>query len=136
MRIGAPHPQCVASGLGAMSKPLGGDRENRGAWSRGLTDALRLLERGRRGPATEADAPPPSLFPMTPAARQALRMWRQKAPSASERYPRNRKAGAGVGPPPEPERAGDTPEEIAARAEFLRMTRATPDNVIPIRKGE
>lgn len=39
----------------------------------GMTDALRRLRLGRVGPPTEADRPPPSLFPMTRAARAAMR---------------------------------------------------------------
>lgn len=43
-----------------------------------LADALRRLYEGRPGPPTEADVPPPSTFPMTPAARAALRLSRKK----------------------------------------------------------
>lgn len=43
----------------------------------GLTDALRRLRNGRVGAPTEADRPPPSLFPITRAARAALRYARQ-----------------------------------------------------------
>lgn len=39
----------------------------------GMTDALRRLRSGRRGPAADDDRPPPSLFPSTPASRAALR---------------------------------------------------------------
>lgn len=42
--------------------------------SPGLRDAIRRFHEGRRGPPTPADAPPPSVFPMTPAARLALRL--------------------------------------------------------------
>ena len=42
----------------------------------GLEDALRRLWEGRPGPATEADRPPLSIFPMTRAARVALRLSR------------------------------------------------------------
>ena len=61
----------------------GGERAPRGAWSGGLTEALRLLRQARGWPPTEADAPPPSTFPMTPAAREAKRMAKQ-ADRASE----------------------------------------------------
>lgn len=40
----------------------------------GMTDALRRLHSGESRPPTPADAPPPSVFPMTPAAREALRL--------------------------------------------------------------
>lgn len=39
----------------------------------GMTDALQRLRSGRRGPVSDADRPPPSLFPSTPASRAALR---------------------------------------------------------------
>ena len=48
----------------------------KGIEAKGLTTALRFLK-GRRGPATDADAPPPSTFPSTPASREALRMARE-----------------------------------------------------------
>jgi hypothetical protein len=38
-----------------------------------LTEARRAFK-GRRGKPTEADRPPPPLFPMTPAARAAKEM--------------------------------------------------------------
>jgi hypothetical protein len=38
-----------------------------------LTAALKAFK-GRRGKPSEADRPPPSLFPMTPAARAAIEM--------------------------------------------------------------
>lgn len=44
----------------------------------GLTDALRRLREGRSGPPTDADRPPPSLFPSTPASRAAMRLKRQR----------------------------------------------------------
>ncbi len=43
----------------------------------GLTDALRRLRSGRPGPPTDADRPPPSIFPITRAARAALNYTRQ-----------------------------------------------------------
>jgi hypothetical protein len=43
---------------------------------RALGEALRLLHTARRGPPTEADVPPPSVFPLTKAARAALDMAR------------------------------------------------------------
>ena len=46
-------------------------------FSAGLTDAIKRLRNGRPGPPTPADVPPPSVFPMTPAAREALRLNRQ-----------------------------------------------------------
>jgi hypothetical protein len=46
-------------------------------YSEGLTDALRRLRMGRVGPPTLDDRPPPSLFPVTRAARAALRYARQ-----------------------------------------------------------
>ena len=39
--------------------------------SPGLEEAIRLRKEARTGPPTEADVPPLSLFPMTPAARAA-----------------------------------------------------------------
>lgn len=45
-----------------------------GAWSPGLTDALRRLAKAERRAPTEADAPPVSTFPSTPASREALRL--------------------------------------------------------------
>jgi hypothetical protein len=44
----------------------------------GLGDTLRALKEARRGPPTEADIPPPSSLPMTPAARAALRLSKGK----------------------------------------------------------
>lgn len=41
----------------------------------GMKQALMALKAQRRKP-TEADRPPPSLFPMTPAAREARRLSR------------------------------------------------------------
>jgi len=38
-----------------------------------LHDALKRLHEGRRGPATDDDRPPISTFPITAAARAALR---------------------------------------------------------------
>lgn len=43
----------------------------------GMDDALRRLKLGRRGPATDADRPPPSILPLTKAARAALRYSRR-----------------------------------------------------------
>lgn len=45
--------------------------EPRGAWSSGLTDAIRSLGLPSRTP-DDRDVPPPSTFPMTAAARAAL----------------------------------------------------------------
>lgn len=42
----------------------------------GLKAALTNLHRAARRKPTEADRPPPSLFPMTPAARAAVQLWR------------------------------------------------------------
>jgi hypothetical protein len=42
-----------------------------------LTEA-RKAAKGRRGKPSEADRPPPSLFPMTPAARAAKEMRARK----------------------------------------------------------
>lgn len=44
----------------------------------GIKAAIKGLKKGRRGRPTEADAPPPSLFPMTPAARAALDLRKDK----------------------------------------------------------
>lgn len=46
----------------------------KGTFGQGLTVALRLLREGRRGKPNEFDRPPPSTFPMTPAARAARRI--------------------------------------------------------------
>ena len=45
--------------------------------TRGMAEARKLLG-ARLGPATEEDRPPPSVFPMTPAAREAVRLNREK----------------------------------------------------------
>lgn len=45
--------------------------------AKGLTAALDALG-GRSGPPTEFDQPPLSTFPMTPAAREARRLDREK----------------------------------------------------------
>ena len=60
----------------------------------GLEDALARLWLGRPGPATEADRPPPSTFPMTPAARVALRLSRVEGEGVS--------LTAGAAPPEPP----------------------------------
>lgn len=43
----------------------------------GMNDALKRLRNGRSGPPTEDDRPPVSIFPITRAARAALRYARQ-----------------------------------------------------------
>jgi len=43
----------------------------------GMTAALKALHHARRGKPSPADAPPPSTFPMTPAAREAKRLARE-----------------------------------------------------------
>ena len=48
--------------------------------ARGMAEALRALDLPERSP-TELDAPPPSTFPRTPAAREALRLGRKDKPS-------------------------------------------------------
>ena len=50
-------------------------REQQGYCS-GLTDALRRLWNAESRPPTDDDRPPVSTFPMTPAAREALRLSR------------------------------------------------------------
>lgn len=45
----------------------------------GISPGLAAAEKAaaaRKGKPDEADAPPVSTFPMTPAAREALRLWR------------------------------------------------------------
>jgi hypothetical protein len=42
--------------------------------SAGVMIAQQALKTARRGKPTEADRPPPSLFPMTPAARAAIQL--------------------------------------------------------------
>jgi hypothetical protein len=44
----------------------------------GMREALRALTL-RKGPPTEADRPPPSTLPLTPAAKEALRLKRKRA---------------------------------------------------------
>lgn len=51
-----------------ISGPLDGPAE-----SKGLEDALKRLYLSARRKPTEADRPPPSIFPVTKAARAALR---------------------------------------------------------------
>lgn len=47
-----------------------------GSWSKGLTEAIKLRDRAEARAPGPADVPPPSTFPMTPAAREALRLAR------------------------------------------------------------
>ena len=47
-----------------------------GSRSSGLTAAIKLRDKAQRRKPTEADVPPPSTFPMTPAARAALALKR------------------------------------------------------------
>lgn len=51
---------------------------------RAIGEALRLHHTARRGPPSADDAPPPSTFPMTKAARAALALERE----AAKRRPR------------------------------------------------
>ncbi len=53
-----------------------------------LESALRALHTAERRRPTESDAPPPSTFPMTPAARAALNYSRESARPVSKRRKR------------------------------------------------
>jgi len=57
-----------------VSKPWHIDGPTSGKNPPGLEDALARLYEGRPGPATDADRPPVSTFPITKAARVALRL--------------------------------------------------------------
>lgn len=61
-----------------MTKQWHLDGPLRGTSAPGLEDALRRIHEGRPGPARDEDRPPVSTFPMTTAARVALRMSRGK----------------------------------------------------------
>ena len=52
-------------------------REPRGSGCYGLRLAAWALEHARRGPATEADAPPVSVLPATRASAEAVRLNRE-----------------------------------------------------------
>lgn len=70
---------CVRAGVNRRPLPkLGKARGSPGdiAESAGVR-AAKAAAAARKGPPAEADAPPPSTFPMTPAAREALRLWRE-----------------------------------------------------------
>jgi hypothetical protein len=58
------------------------DGPSRGPDPPGVADALRRLSEGQSRTPTEADRPPPSLFPMTPAARAAIRASKKGWPTA------------------------------------------------------
>jgi hypothetical protein len=45
-----------------------------GSWSPGLTAAIKLRDKADSRPPTDSDRPPASVFPMTPAAREAKRL--------------------------------------------------------------
>jgi hypothetical protein len=49
-----------------------------GSWSPGLTAAIKLRAYADRRRPTEADRPPASVFPMTPAAREAKRLTKER----------------------------------------------------------
>jgi hypothetical protein len=51
------------------------DGPSRGPDPAGVADALRPLDEGRLGPPRDDDRPPPSVFPMTKAARAALQLF-------------------------------------------------------------
>jgi hypothetical protein len=63
--------------------------EPRGAWSTGLTDAIRFRDSARPGQPGKHDVPV-STFPMTPAARAALTI--SKANAARKRRVREASA--------------------------------------------
>lgn len=56
------------------AKPWHLEGPTRGSNPPGLEDALRRLHEGRPGPPSEDDRPPVSTFPLTRAARAALRL--------------------------------------------------------------